>query len=309
MYEVIPIALPVFLMVAIGYVSSLVGLFGKAAASELNNYVVYIGLPSLLFILIIDAEVVLSEYYDFMLLFMSSTFIIFVGFLIYRKWAGDSIIKSTLEAFGASYSNTGFMGIPLCLLMFGDAGAIPAIIATVITACVLLLITMLIIESSKASKSKGVFLFLGVLKVFKNPIMIAPVLAFLFSYMGFSLSEPLYYVLKMLGDASIVLALISIGLFLHSNSGNGTVTSLDMVITKNIIHPAITAAIGIYVFDLSTTLVVIAVVLSLLPIGTGPYMVAILYEENLLRISRGILVSTIFSLFSITLLLWAYLKY
>tara|TARA_R110000850_G_scaffold214271_1_gene340207 strand:- start:4904 stop:5833 length:930 start_codon:yes stop_codon:yes gene_type:complete len=309
MYEVIPIALPIFLMIAIGYVSSLAGIFGKSAASEINNYVVYIGLPSLLFVLIIDAEVVLSEYYDFMLLFISSTLIVFVGFLLYRRWLGDSTVKSTLEAFGASYSNTGFMGIPLCLLMFGDDGAILAIIATVITACFFLLTTLLIVEVFKASENKGGSLLFSVLKVFKNPIVLAPVLALLFSYMNFTLSEPLHYVLKMLGDASIVFALLSIGLFLHANSRNGTVTSLDMVITKSIIHPVITAVIGTYIFELSTTFVLIAVLLSMLPIGTGPYMVAILYGENLLRISRGILVSTIFSLFSITLLIWVYLKF
>lgn len=306
MADVMAIALPIFLIITLGYASGMLGIFGKTAANEINNYIVYIGLPALLFLLIVEAEFSPSKHLGFLILFSISTTIVFLAFLFYRTKAGDGAIKSTLEAFSASYSNTGFMGIPLCLLLFGDAGAIFAIIATVITACIFLLICMIIIEVCNAEKLRTGNILTAALKVIKNPIVISPAAAILFSYSGLDLGDPYRYVLKMLGDASIVFALISIGLFLHTSRGQQSTQSLDMVLAKIIIHPLLTAGIGLYFFNLPSTTVVIAVLLSMLPIGTGPYMVGILYGESLLRISRGILLSTIASFFTITILLWVY---
>ncbi len=48
-----------------------------------------------------------------------------------------SSAQACIEGLDAGYSNVGFMGIPLCLLVIGPASLPAAVIATLFTACVL----------------------------------------------------------------------------------------------------------------------------------------------------------------------------
>jgi predicted permease len=59
-----------------------------------------------------------------------------IAFLLARS-RKQRVGQASIEALDASYANVGFMGIPLCLLVFGESSIPAAVIATLFTACLL----------------------------------------------------------------------------------------------------------------------------------------------------------------------------
>ena len=72
---------------------------------------------------------------------------------------------------------------------------------------------------------------------------------------------------------------------------------------KLLVHPAITAILAYWIFPLPRLWADTALLLSALPIGTGPFMLAELYQREAAAMSRAILISTTGSLLTISLIL------
>ena len=77
---------------------------------------------------------------------------------------------------------------------------------------------------------------------------------------------------------------------------------LAIVALKLIVQPLVTGVLVFAVFDLARPWSTAALLLSALPTGTGPFMLAKLYDREAAVISRAILVSTILSLVTTSLL-------
>ena len=70
-----------------------------------------------------------------------------------------------------------------------------------------------------------------------------------------------------------------------------------------LVQPAITAVLALGVFDLPRLWSHSAILLAALPTGTGPFMLAKLYEREPATTSRAILISTLLSVATISLLI------
>ena len=96
---------------------------------------------------------------------------------------------------------------------------------------------------------------------------------------------------------------ITIGLFLAqtetSSSGPGV---MRLVAGKLLLQPAVTAVLAFYVFAMPPVWAWTAVLMSALPIGTGPFMLAQMYGRDARVTSRAILVSTVASVLTVSLL-------
>ena len=96
---------------------------------------------------------------------------------------------------------------------------------------------------------------------------------------------------------------MAIGLFLAqtetASPGPGV---LRLVLGKLLLQPAATAALAFLVFDMPPLWAWTAVLMSALPIGTGPFMLARMYGRDARLTSRAILVSTLASVLTISLL-------
>src|SRR3546814_18161280 len=75
----------------------------------------------------------------------SSDLVFLVSYFLDRRRSGR-LADASIEGLAASYSNAGFMGIPLCLMLFGEASLPPVIITTLLTACVLFAFSIVLIE-------------------------------------------------------------------------------------------------------------------------------------------------------------------
>lgn len=76
------------------------------------------------------------------------------------------------------------------------------------------------------------------------------------------------------------------------------------VTTKLVLHPALIYFVSLYVFTLNATALVCIVVLAALPTGTGPFMLAELYDREAANTSDVILISTLLSPLTLGVTLW-----
>ena len=324
---VVEAVLPLFALILAGYVCGWRGLFGPGATSALNLFVVWLALPALLFQALAEArwsELDQPGFVAAIALGMLATFVPWVALArgSSEPFEGSERARKTLpdasiEALAASYPNTGFMGIPLCLAVFGRAGLQPAIIATILTACLLFGLSLALIEIGLSpGRATGGAIAKAAATLARNPLLVAPALGALFAIAHIPRPAPLTRFTSLLGAAASPCALVTIGLFLAQNPGIGddgrggarrqargdVVTIVAIVALKMLVQPAVTGVLVFAVFDLPRPWSTAALLLSALPIGTGPFMLAKLYDREAAVTSRAILLSTVVSLVTTSLL-------
>jgi predicted permease len=310
---VVEAVLPLFALILAGYVCGWRGLFGPGATSALNLFVVWLALPALLFQALAEAhwsELDRPAFVAAIALGMLATFVPWVA-LARRGRRATPLPDASIEALAASYPNTGFMGIPLCLAVFGRAGLQPAIIATILTACLLFGLSLALIEIGlQPDRAAGGAIVKAAATLARNPLLVAPALGALFAIAHIPRPAPLTRFTSLLGGAASPCALVTIGLFLAQNRGIGddgrgrrqTRIIAAIVALKMLVQPAVTGVLVFAVFDLPRPWSTAALLLSALPIGTGPFMLAKLYDREAAVTSRAILLSTVVSLVTTSLL-------
>ena len=305
MQAVLNAALPIFALILTGFLCARFGGFDRSATDNLNRFAVYLALPALMFLAMSKITPDQVRQFGFALTFAGGIAVTFaIGFGLSRL-RGRAVANSSIEGLDAGYSNVGFMGIPLCLLVFGQASLPAAIIATLFTACVLFLFAIVLIE---IDLQKGASLLRTIGKVslslVRNPLLIAPIAGLLVGLSGVVLPAPLAQFASLLGGAASPCALVCIGLFLaQERVVSGDAASIAALVSlKLLVQPAVTALFAFYVFEVPSLWARSAVLLSALPIGSGPFTIAKLYGLEAGVTSGAILVSHIFSVLSVSLL-------
>jgi predicted permease len=122
-------------------------------------------------------------------------------------------------------------------------------------------------------------MFLAMTVLARNPLRLRPFAGFAVGMSRLGLPDPIERSASLLGGAASPCALVCIGLFLAQER---LVSSYALAIgvlvgLKLLFQPAVTAVVAFYIFDVPPVWSRPAVLLSALPIGSGPFTVAKLY--------------------------------
>lgn len=304
MLYVFNVVLPVFLLILIGYVGGRTGKLGINASVELNRFVVWLALPAQLFNFAANSGWQTLWQPGFITAFFLSCLIVFVLVLLVSWLCHRDLAAASFNGLSASYSNTGYMGIPLCALALGQDGLAPAIISTFIVFVMFALATILI-EIGILSHKKPHEIGLSVIKsLCTNPLLVAPVAGLLWASSDLTLYDPIAQVIAFLAAASTPCALVSIGLFLMQKSTAAPAQAWGISLAKLILQPLIAWVIAGPILELPALWVSAIIILSALPTGTGPFMLAQYYKADGSVISRVVLITTVSSLLTLSLFLW-----
>lgn len=305
MHTVVAVVLPIFALILLGYLCRRTDRLGPAAASEINRMVVWLCLPALLFK--VTATTTWAQIWQpgFVISFSAGCLLVFAATVGWRLWQGHHLVEASIDGLSAGYANTGYIGIPLCLLVFGQDGLEPALIASLIVVCVLFAIAVVCIEVGLQQERHVGRALLTVLKALaRNPLVVSPVLGAGWAATGLGLAEPVLHLLDMLASATTPCALVSLGLFLAQKQTGRQTGAWPLVWVKLVGQPALTAWLAYRVFALPPLWAHAALLLSALPTGTGPFMLAEYYQREAGVVSRSILLSTLCSLLTLSLCLY-----
>lgn len=301
------IVLPVFALIAAGWAARRFDLLGPTGAVELNRFVVYLGMPALLFQVVARASWQELNQPGFTAAFGLGCAAIFAATVVGRRWQGVPLADAGLEGLNSGYANVGFIGFPLCAAAFGPASMTSVTIAAILTVCILFGIALAVVEVGvqQTAANGGGWGVLGkvALSLAKNPMLLAPALGALYAGFAPPLPEGPNRFLTLLASAASPCALVSLGLFIGERRASPKWPPLGaLVFLKLVGQPAATWALARYVFHLPPLATGIAVVLAALPTGTGPFMLANLYGREASGVAGSILMSTVLSVATITVL-------
>src|SRR6201989_2878608 len=244
MQAVLNSALPIFALILTGFICGYFGVFDRTATDNLNRFAVYLALPSLMFVAMSKITPDQVQQFGFVGAFFGGFAVTFaVGFAISRA-RGRRVANAAIEGLDAGYSNVGFIGIPMCLLVFGPESAPASIIATLFTACVLFLFAVVVVE---IDLQKGHDFWATLSKVvptlLRSPLLVAPVAGLCIGLSGLKVPAPFVSFTTLLGGAASPAALVCIGLFLaQERVVTDDIASIAILVTlKLVLQPAVTA--------------------------------------------------------------------
>jgi predicted permease len=302
MHAVLNSALPVFALILTGFICGFFGVFDRTATDNLNRFAIYLALPSLMFTAMSRITPDQVQQFGFAGAFCGGFAVTFAAAFAVSRARGRRVASASIEGLDAGYSNVGFMGIPMCLLVFGPESAPASIIATLFTACVLFLFAIVVIEIDLQKQDSFWSTGAKVARaIFTSPLLIAPVAGLA---IGLTVPAPFASFTTLLGGAASPAALVCIGLFLaQERVVTHDIRSIALLVAmKLILQPAVTAFLAFRVFSMPPLWSHSAVILSALPIGSGPFTIAKLYGLEAGVTSGSILASHVFAVLTVSLL-------
>jgi len=293
---------PLLALIFLGWFLRRRALMGPGAARELTAFVVWLALPALLFEAISGASLRQLWQPQFVVSYAGAMVLTFLATFWWLPRTRP-FADRCLDSFGATYANSGFIGIPLSVLLLGRAALIPATIATLLTAVLLFAVGIVLLElgGGAAGASPLASLAKAGRAVARNPLVGATVLGGLWSATGWTMPDAPHRLLALLSGAAGPCALVSIGALLAQPAPAGAQAAplAPVVAAKLLVLPAVCALLAIAVFHLPPVWATTAVLLNALPTGTGPFMLAEFYQRDVARASRIMFVTTMLSLVSV----------
>jgi len=301
---VLSVAMPVFLLILIGGIAGRYGFLGRDATGALNMFVVYLSLPAVLFQAM--AHIRPSELTNPGLLaaFCAGIAAAFVPALVIARRGGTPLGNAALQALSASFCNTGYMGIPLCRMAFGDDSLVPGVITMVITACPQFALAIALIETDRPGASAFAIARRVGKALVTNPLLISPVAGLLVSALQLPIPLVGERFLTILGAAATPCALVATGMMVAESTEKFRPLLVGrLVFLKLFIQPAVAWFVAFRLVELPYAWAGTAVLMSALPTGASAFILAKLYGREAASTSGTVLVSTIVSFFTLSVLL------
>jgi predicted permease len=208
-----------------------------------------------------------------------------------------------LQNMAANFSNTGYMGIPLLITAFGDAGKLPAVISTVLNGAIVMPFYIAVVEytRSDAAHRAQVFADAG-LGVVKSPLVISAALGILWSALGLPVPVFLAQFCDILGSAAPPAALFAMGLFMVGKSFRGDRAEIALLTgMKLLVHPLLAFGM-LLLIPLEKAWSDSLLVLAALPTGSLVFVLSNLYGVYTQRSTGVIIASTFASVVTLSLL-------
>ena len=297
--------LPLFAIMMAGYAAGRLRLLGEGASAALSRFTFVAAMPALVFVSLSRVPVAEFFHWPFLGTLGGGMAAVYLCSLIVARIAfPGSLTALGLHGLTAMFSSTAYIGLPLILIVFGDAALVPGIVGAVITGVVFLPIAVVLAEIDRdASDGSVVFSPLG--GVLKNPVLIATAAGLAASGLGVPVPAPVETFCELLGGAFIPCALFSGGLFLVGCSVEGDAKEIGwLVFVKLAVHPLITWWLAYRVFELEGILPAVAVLQAALPAGVPVFVLAQQYGVFTARANAVIVVSTALSIFTVSGLLF-----
>jgi hypothetical protein len=299
MEALVDIVLPVFAIMGAGYAAGRFRLLGEHAPGALNAFVFYVALPALFFGSMAQVELSQVFYWPFIAAFGGGLIGTFgLSLLVAAFLFPARLSVHALHGMSAIFSNTGYMGVPLLLIAYGEAGLLPGIVGTVMTGVVVMAAATILIELDGDGDETALQLARdAVMGVVKSPLLIAAVVGLGWSALSLPVPDPLDRFCDLMGSTAGPCALFAMGLFMVGKpltAGLGEVGWLSAL--KLLVMPAITYWLAFRVMQIPDPVWAEgAVIQAALPTGALVFVLANRYGVYIQRATAAIVVSTLLS--------------
>lgn len=295
--------LPFFALIGVGYLAGRTRFFSAEATAALTKFVFYFALSAMLFRF--AANLSLGEIFDwyFVFAYLWGCLVVYAIATGVALWRRVSIEEAAVEAQCAIIGNVGFLGVPMLVLLMGDAAAGPVLLVLAIDLIVFSsVITLLITGVREGKMSLGILKVLG-MGLLKNPMIVSIVLGLIWGATGIAVPAPVNDFLGTLGAAATPGALFAIGASLAGRSAERIEVAGWLAFCKLVLHPAAVALAALVFFPVEPYAASVMIAAAALPVAGNVYILAAHYRVAPQRVSTAILLSTAASVLTVTMVI------
>ncbi len=304
METILNVVLPVFAIILCGYGTGKLGLLGASSSEAINRFVYFVALPVMLFYAMarVDPQQIFN--WPYIGAFAGGSIVtLVIGMLVAKLVFKSRLAHQSLFGMVAIFGNTGYMGIPMVIVAYGDSAALPAIVATVFQSTVMITVAVTLIEMDFAG-GVGLRALAGVIRpLAKNPLVVSSIAGIAWSLSGWPLPKSVDTFCSILSGAAGPSSLFAIGLFVVGKPllhGFSEVAAASFL--KLFIHPLLTWLLFLYVFDVDPLWQAVGILMAALPAGALCFVVAQNYNVYVQRASAAILLTTIAAVLTVSAL-------
>src|SRR4029077_3675070 len=280
---------------------------GPKEASVLNRIVLLYAVPLALFVgtvgtprtdLVQDIAFVVAIFVAIVVGFYVLVFVLFN--FVFRF----SLSECVLAALAASSPAVPFMGPAILGDLFGKTSAVTIAIASLVINLIVVPVTILGLALARTpaaitgSATTHSAFTEKLLETVKQPIVWAPVLAFVFVLCNFRVPSIVDHGLSRLGQATSGVALFASGIMLAAYKIQIDRTALSLALLKNIVQPAL-VLVGLRSLGYGAPIVPEAVLTTAIPSMPIVIVLAVQYHVLEGRASSALFLSVIGSMFTI----------
>lgn len=221
------------LMMLLGFSLKRIGFLKAQDRDLLSDIVLYIALPAMIFTNLRTADIA-SDMLFLPVLGIATSVLLLIPAYIYCRIRNYDEKTTWTILIASSIMNTGFIGFPVCLGVFGQAGFLNAVFFDLSTSAMVVAYGVIL-----ARKFAG-----NTKEVIKNTVTFMPLWAVIFGLVFNVLNIPVGYVfdniLTYLSGATIPMIMLALGLSLDfGNVGDNLTDSVAVAVIKLIIAPMI----------------------------------------------------------------------
>jgi predicted permease len=249
MNQILATIVPVFLVIAVGYVAVRRDYVPKAHVRSIGLFVVKVALPALL--VRAFSQRAFGEIMDlrYLAAYTLASLAVFAGGLFWaRRVRGRDLPASAMVALGMAASNSGFIGYPVAQHLLGAPAGIALALNMIVENGLILPLAFVLAERSGGGASAGAVLRQSAKSLASNPLIIAIAVGFLLSLFSIRLPAPVMAAIDLLAMASAPAALFVIGGTLVGLRVSGMLGDLLQIVGgKLLLHPlAMLAALMLF---------------------------------------------------------------
>ncbi len=303
MLEVFVKTLPFFTLIGLGYGAGRSRLFSEEGTAQLTRFVFYFALSAMLFGF--AANLSLAAIFDlpFVLAYLTGSTVVYLLATAVALARRRPMAEAAIEAQVAVIGNTGFLGVPMLVVLLGPAAAGPVLMVLAIDLIVFSsLITLIITATREGKLSWGIVGRLGG-GLLRNPMIVSLGLGLVWAGTGWPLPGPVNDFMTLLGSAATPGALFAIGASLAARSAERMQVALWLSGAKLVLHPAAVALAALWLFPVEHAAASVMIAAAALPVAGNVYMLAQHYGVAPQRVSASILLSTLASILTVPLVI------
>lgn len=296
MIEIFVKTLPFFGLIGLGFGAGRIGFFPPQATAYLTKFVFYFALSAMLFGF--AANLSLSDVFDpraaaAYLWACVALYALVMGVAFLRRGRLD---EATIEAQCAVIGNTGFLGVPMLIVLLGPSSVPVVLLVLTIDMIVFSTLFTVMITLSRDGRIDSDLPRKLAVSVLKNPMVVAMVLGLMWSASGWSVPTVANEFLTLLGAAATPCALFAIGASLADKKVERLPIVTWLSFGKLVLHPGFVALAALVVFNVDPQIAGVLIAAAALPVAGNVFILAQHYNTGPARVSATILVSTVVSI-------------
>lgn len=304
MQDIFLTTLPIYLLIAAGFVAVRSGYLEGVHIQALSQFTLKVALIALIFSAIALPRGDGGLNGPFMAAYLGGSLLtLALGVVAVRLVLRSPPAESWILGMGMANSNSGFLGFPIALLFFGNEAALVFAMTMTIENAVTLPLAAVAASAAGHRGSIATLLVQAGRRIVTNPLIVAVTLALAVRLTGLPILPPVERTVTLLAAAASPVALFVIGgtVARMSPGGHGRRAGA-ITLGKLVLHPLLVAAALFLVPGVPPALIPVGILFAAVPMLTIYPLLAQPFGLGEVT-STALLVSTVLSLVSVSLIL------